>query len=180
MNKEEAEIKNANLVRQLVDARECFCAGLGTRRVKLMLNRIGKTNDIGMLFRSVLEIEDCNIQAKRYRGKYKDNYYEKKHRLIEELAKTCNEMNIVYGISKVDNPSTTHVIYFELPNCRQISFHFSPKKAKDYPVYGKPWDGEINSIIEKLEEALLKTFHDEIEKELRKYRLIDGEPVETN
>ena len=170
-SKEKAERKNKQLVGQLKDARNVFCKGLGTRRVKLMLNRIGKTNKLAILLRTALEVEDCNIQAKRYLGDYKDHYYEKKSRMIRDLVVLCREMNLTYGISEVENYSTTHVIYFELPNCKQISFHIIPMETEDLPQYDKEWDGKVNSTLGKLEEAILKSFPNEIDKELDKYNL---------
>lgn len=61
MNRFEAEEKNLELVGQLECARDEFCDGLGTRHTKLMLNKLGKTNRLAVLFRKALETEDCNI-----------------------------------------------------------------------------------------------------------------------
>lgn len=168
MDRFEAEEKNMELVEQLECARDEFCDGLGTRHTKLMLNKLGKTNRLAVLFRKALETEDCNIMAKRYFGSYRRDYYEKKGELLDELTELCDELNVTYGISKTDNYSTSHIIYFELPNCQQISFHFNPSKASSYPKYNKPWDGKVNSTMWKLDEAILKNFPNEVKAALEK------------
>jgi len=48
----------------------------------------------------------------------------------------------------------SHVIYFEIPGCEQISWHFSPDSGKEFPVYVKKRDGKRNSTLFKLEETV--------------------------
>jgi hypothetical protein len=63
--KEFARIKNNELIYQLQSSRENFC-GIGTNKIKRRLNKLSKTDIIAKSIRLLLEIEDCNIQAKKY------------------------------------------------------------------------------------------------------------------
>lgn len=93
-----AEEKNRKLVRSLMDSRENFC-GIGTRKVKLLLNKKVKEGDkLAELYRTALEIEDQNIQAKKTYGKYRQKTYDVKYYYIEKLVSMCKGCNIVYGI----------------------------------------------------------------------------------
>lgn len=155
--KAEAHHKNQLLVEQLTKKRKSF-AGIGTNKAKRRLNKLATTSPIAKAIRLSLEIEDKNISAKKYYGKYRDKIYKKKAELILELCKVFKEQNWIYGTQNSEIPDTTHVVYFEIPGCEQISWHFSYNR-KDLPIYEKEWDGKQNSTIGKLEkvsEELLK------------------------
>lgn len=168
-SREQAEIKNHKLVRSLNSMRDEMC-GVGTRKVKLMLNKKIKENDkIAELYRVALEVEDCNISAKKYRGTYKSDYYDKKQEKLMELVDLCliyndeHDDKVVYGKEFADGHSTNAIVYFELPGCEQISFHttLSHYEAYEIPNYGKEWDGRENSTMYKLEEAINKRYYKE-------------------
>lgn len=160
--------KNAELVWDLDSMRDCMC-GVGTRKVKMMLNKKIKSNDeIADLYRTALEIEDCNISAKKYRGSYKHDYYDKKQELILELLDKCEQYNfdnpdnqMLYGVQEDDGYSTNAIVYFELPGCEQISFHttLSNYEIMYIPNYEKPWDGKVNSTMYKLEDAINNRYY---------------------
>ena len=59
--------KTKLLVNGLTQARSEF-ARIGTRKVKLALNKLAKTDPYAYALRVALEIEDANITAKRYCG----------------------------------------------------------------------------------------------------------------
>lgn len=165
--KREAEEKNRKLMAQLSDCRDNFC-GLGTRKVKLFLNKKVKEGDIlSKAYRIALETEDENVKAKENLY-YSDYHYAKKKELINELIELCEEQDYTYGVQNTDNYSTRHIIYFELPNCEQISFHNTFKDISELPKYEKNWDGKVNSTLPKLEQAITITYKDEIDKLIEK------------
>ena len=89
--KDFAKIKNHDLIEQLSCMREKMC-GIGTRKVKLLLNEKIKEGDyIAELYRTALEIEDLNISAKKYHGEYREKYYSKKNDNILLLSELCNK-----------------------------------------------------------------------------------------
>ena len=152
----DAHIRNMELISILEDKRTNMC-GIGTRKLKIRLNKLSKEDFRATLFRKTLECEDKNIQAKNSSFYYVDKIYREKQELIEELIELSKKYNIIYGIQDSDVSKVNYIVYFELPNCEQISFH-SDLSNHDIPVYQKPWDGKINSTLDKLEEAILKTF----------------------
>lgn len=63
---------------------------------------------------------------------------------------------------------TGNIVYFELPDCEQISFHCTFKNPKELPRYEKEWDRKVNSTLGKLETAISKNYGNEIEKKKEK------------
>jgi hypothetical protein len=151
-SKEEAEYKNKLLVRDLKEKRVEF-AGVGTNKAKRRLNKLSKTDNVCLALRTALEIEDINIQAKKYFGEYRDKAYAKKGEYIFKLVDIFKENNWTYGIHETDNFSTNYVIFFEIPSCEQISWHINLGK-NELPVYLKKWDGKENSTLNKLEVSI--------------------------
>lgn len=141
----------SELVRQLRTAREVFC-GVGTKQIKLQLNRLGRANLLAHAFRIALEIEDCSVLGKKYRGEWSTTYYAKKTALIHELIEICKEAGWTHGAHKSDVSYPTHIVYFELPGCEQISFHTNLRT--EIPTYEKEWDGKRESTLGKLEVAI--------------------------
>jgi hypothetical protein len=144
------------LVGQLTDARESYC-GIGTRKVKLKLNRLAGIDARARAFRIALEIEDCSTQAKKYFGEWRDKKYAEKSELILQLVNLCRENSWIFG----KHESETYprwIVYFELPGCDQISFHTSLKCPDDIPDYASDWDGIRNSTLCKLEKAISAMF----------------------
>lgn len=159
--REEALEKNRKLVELLSEKREDMC-GLGTRLVKLMLNKLSKEGDlIAKSYRTILEIEDMNIKAK-HNLFHQDFYYWKKECLINDLVNICHECGYTFGKQPSDVRDTKYIIYFELPDCEQISFHCNLTEVKDIEVrdYEKEWDKKINSTLPKLEKAIITKYYD--------------------
>lgn len=164
---QEAEAKNTRLIEIMNQKRTTMC-GIGTRLLKVRLNNLIKKGDkIAKLYRLVIEIEDINVRAKkRANTKYQAYAYTKKDAVIKELLDVCAEyvregIDITYGKQEVDNPKTNYVVYFDLPNMEQVSFHTNLmwEEAKNVPDYEKEWDGKINSTLDKLEVTLNKTYN---------------------
>lgn len=147
-----AKINNAERIKDLISKRETLC-GMGTRKVKLALNKMIKQGDvIAKFYRVALEAEDNNISAKRYSGEYRASYYEKKEDAISELVDLCRLHNIPYG--KQGEDDDMGVIYFDLPRCEQISFHLQAHLLNSHPFYSGVWDGKKDTTLPKLEAAI--------------------------
>ncbi len=152
----QAEAKNRNLSYQLDKKRETF-AMIGTNKAKRRLNKLSESNPLAHAVRLSLEIEDVNIVAKRQRGQYRDKYYEKKEFLILKLINLFLANGWTCGYQDSDNHSASSVIYFEVPECEQISWHSNLSKSKiKCGKYEKEWDGKQNATLEKLEKVTIK------------------------
>ena len=155
--------KNEQLANQLSRMRKQMC-GVGTRKLKLFLNKLVKDGDLlAEMYRTALEIEDENIKAKQNKY-YADNHYYKKEQLITKLAELCKKNAVAFGAQNVNARDTNNIVYFELPNCEQISFHCNLEKdaLEKFPQYQKAWDNKINSTLPKLEKAILQTYGGQI------------------
>ncbi len=141
-------------VQTLLIARENAC-GIGTRKLKLILNKYAKTDPLALAARLALEIEDANLVAKKYPGKWRDRYYRKKGDLIRELITLFKHQGWVFGV----HPARfgRGVIYFEIPGCAQVSFHYD-HEGDPLPIYEKEWDGQEGSTLKKLFDFIQKEF----------------------
>ena len=156
--KEYEKIQNSrnnkyDLIDQLDDKRSTFCS-IGTNKIKRRLNKLAKTDVIAKTTRLLLETEDCNILAKKCYGIYQEKIYRKKSKLILQLIDIFKENKWIYGRNNSEVPGATDIVYFELPNCEQISFHDNLPEFYFYPEYEKEWDGKVNSTLLKLEKFI--------------------------
>jgi len=146
------------LIESLEYSRDIFC-GIGTRKVKLFLNSLIKKGDkIAKLYRTILELQEANILAKLYFGKWRREYYDKKEYLISSLVSLCKDISDVnYGFTVEHTRVTDHIIYFDLPGCEQISYHcnLSPSQLKSIPEYNGVWDGQEDNALAKIESAIM-------------------------
>lgn len=150
---QEARRKNESLVCDLKRQRKEF-AGIGTNKAKRRLNKLSLTSPLAKAIRLSMEIEDKNICAKDSYGGYKDKIYRQKAALIMELCELCRKEGWKYGVQKSDVPLTSHVVYFEIPTCEQLSWHLSEEKmASGLPTYDGQWDKKQGSTLVKLEAA---------------------------
>lgn len=168
----EREMNNYILIEQLHSVRNNFC-GLDTRNIKLMLNKIGKTDPVALAIRYLLEAEDYNIKAKESYGEYRDKNYEKKSEFVEKALDVCLENNFKCGWQDSDLPNISHVVYFDIPGVEQISFHqdLSSEYLERCPEYDSEWDSLVNSTLLKIEKAIKEKYSDYIE--LKKEKLKD-------
>lgn len=142
-------------VQALIIARENAC-GIGTRKIKLILNRLAKTDPLARAARIALEIEDANLLAKKYGGgKWSYRNYDKKGELIRELIKLFKAQGWVFGVQP--SRHSRGVIYFEIPGCEQISFHYD-HDGDPLPIYEKEWDKQEGSTLRKLFDFIQKEF----------------------
>jgi len=153
-SKEFTNIKNNELVQQLKYNRDNFC-NIGTNKIKRRLNKISKYDIFAKAIRLLLEIEDTNIQAKKYHGEYSNRNYIKKSKMISELIELFKTNNWKVGYHNSDN-NIKFIIFFDLPGCEQISFHNNNKFNID--KYENKWDEKINSTLQKLETVIMNKY----------------------
>ena len=166
----EAEKKNQELAIQLKFARKEMC-GIGTRAVKLLLNKKMKCGDTNAeILRVLLETEDYNIKAKET-DYHPEWLYYKKGESIKKCLELYKNLNLSYGVQHSDNYSANAVVFFHLPGTNeQISFHtnFEIEEFEKYPEYKEAWDGLVNSTIPKIEKSVETLYMDEIKKSIEK------------
>lgn len=164
--KAEALYQNELRINELKNKRLTFC-GIGTNKIKRRLNILSTNNHIAKIYRFLLETEDKNIMAKDASPLYQDKIYFEKYLLIMNLIKLFEEHNLKFGKQNSDVNKTKYIIYFEAPNCEQISFHCDLPDSDNIPNYDGIWDGLKNSTLIKLECAILKTFPNIINKNFK-------------
>lgn len=168
-----AERQNRERIKDYNERKDTFCHGIGQRRVKLFLNRLVKDGDaVARMYRIALEIEGVNLAAKKALMKYHSDYhsYDRKEAMLRELMDVCREQGVRYGQQRSTAPAATHVIYFDLPGCEQISFHTNMREAGTLPAYDGEWDGKRCSTMSKLEAAIWKRYENELRE---KYSIND-------
>jgi hypothetical protein len=142
-------MSNRERVRLLKVLRNTAC-GIGTRLLKLRLNKLAQTDPLALAARLALEIEDANLSAKRYGyTKWMDRNYDKKQELIRELITMFRHQEWEFGIHAPASRIGRGVIYFEIPGCEQISWHYDHEGA-ELPIYEKEWDCKQGSTLPKL------------------------------
>lgn len=159
--------KAKDIVRQrelsLLKMRQKMC-GVGSRKVKCVLNRYVNAGDpLARALRFALEAEDASIRAKMNPG-YAEKIYNEKDKYINALIGICRENGYTFGVHASDVPGIKYIIYFDLPDCEQISYHFAQREMSGLPVYKKQWDGKENSVLGKLEKAISIYFQKKGEK----------------
>lgn len=142
-------------VKRLAHARDEFC-GLGTRKVKLRLNKLAEQNVAARAYRCALEIEDASTLGKKYgNSEWGLKAYLRKHELIRELMELCEQERWLYGKQRNTEGWPRWIIYFHIKNCPQISFHADLDEDEKVPDYSGKWDGLKGSTLDKLEAAIL-------------------------
>ena len=154
-----AKFKNQELVSILHVSRNDFCS-IGTNKIKRRLNKLSQTDDIAKAVRLAIEIEDKSIQAKKYYKDYYNNYDEKEN-LIYELIDIFEYYKWNYSKQKSDVAPVNWVVFFEIPDCEQISWHTNLNNSNTIPNYKGKWDGKVNSTLDKLE-AFIKNKYEQI------------------
>ncbi len=135
-------------VRQLKRARET-ALGIGTRKLKLRLKKLAATEPLALAAYLALLIEDANINAKRWGPGYSGRYYRQKQELMQDLILLFKHWEWEFGVHPSDRAETTHIIYFDIPGCAQISWHYT-HEGQELPVYEKDWDRQPDSTLPKL------------------------------
>ena len=154
--------KNEKLIVQLRESRESMC-GIGTRRLKQLLNQLEKSgDDIALIYRLVLELQEVNIQAKETYGMRRRKKYDQKETLLRQLIEICKKKDYTYGYQDCHGvQEVSRILYFELPGIRQISFHCSILDSS-IPRYEKDWNGVHCQTLPALEQAISTQYAKEI------------------
>lgn len=147
-----AKFKNRELVSILDVSRNDFCS-IGTNKIKRRLNKLSQTDDVAKAVRLSIEIEDKSIQAKKYYKDYYNNYSEKEN-LIYELIDIFEYYKWNYGKQKSDVIPVNWMVFFEIPDCEQISWHTNLNNSNSIPDYKGKWDQKVNSTLSKLEQFI--------------------------
>ncbi len=154
----EALSKNEELIGQLYDIRRT-ALNIGTNKLKRRLNKLAETDNVAKALRLAIEAEDKSTQAKDSYGKYRSRIYDQKRLIINQLVSLFHENETwVFGKHKSEIRDTNDIIFFEIPNCEQISFHTDLNNGQMIPKYLKEWDGKVNSTFNKLLDCVIKTY----------------------
>lgn len=138
------------LVEILEEARILF-AGVGTNAAKRRLRKLSASSPLAGAALLALLAEDYSTQGKKYAGKWSRRCYERKHAILMDLAALCWQHAWPFGVHADPGGGTTHVIYFDLPGCDQISFHVTLSADHGLPAYAGQWDGRRASTMAKLD-----------------------------
>lgn len=153
----EANYKNHLLINNLEKFRS-EALGIGTNKIKRRLNNLSKNNKIAGIIRLMIEIEDVNILAKKFYGKYRDKKYDQKQMLLEKLINIYKETDYIFGYHNSDVRPAVCILFFELDDdFEQVSWH-STVKYNNIKEYTKEWDGKENSTYPKLLNYIEKKF----------------------
>lgn len=150
--------KNRNLIGELSALRKT-ALGIGTRKLKIRLNKL--PSPLAKAYRIAIEIEDKSVQAKSCYGKYRKRLYDIKQKLILDLVSLFIEQGWSFGKQDNQGIETSNIIYFEVPNCGQISFHCNLPFY--IPEYVNEWIGRQD---ETTYSRLLRGIHQSFGKEL--------------
>lgn len=159
--------RRAILTTQISAARE-DAAGMGTRKLKLRLNRLATISPVAKGYRLALEIEDANNAAKRYFGDHRERYYAKKDELLRELVDLAEAQGWEYGFQAENTGATTSICYLHLPGAEQVSWHC----RLEGKAYQGEWDGKqlatLGKLIAGIEATLLEALSGELPKAPRR------------
>lgn len=144
--------KYEKLIEDLEKAQNNYC-GIGIPQVKNLLNQILDSDMTAKTLYIALEIEEININAKKW---MMNSIYNKKEELILDLIEVCQENNINYGFGDSDIRGISSIVYFDLM-CGQVSWHTMLDK-NDYKCYGDVWDGMEYTTLSKIEKFVLNNY----------------------
>ena len=152
-------IRDSFKIQELKKLRKEAC-GIGTRKMKIRLGKLAKTDPLARAYYDAFEAEEASILAKKYSFQrsqdYTDKYYDQKSDLIWRLVAICKEHNYKFGIKyspEFEESYIRYIIYFDLPGCAQISWH-TPDVPDGCPVYDGEWDEAEVTTLKKLENAI--------------------------
>lgn len=110
---------------------------------------LGRLGPVGLIALNLFRAQKCSARAKTYSPKYRDRAYDRKDwsigLLCDALRAHANDLGITWGWGRDDSaPGFEWVLYVELPNVGQVSFHARTRKA-GCPDYADSWDGSRES-----------------------------------
>ncbi len=133
--------------------------GVGTRKLKLRLNKLWKWKDIywrevdkdvmidAQIYRLLLELEDKNIQAKKYRWDYREKAYEAKDKIMIELVLLLDSSKYKhdrwFAYDKMLNMWVLYVDLFYQNEVHQVSWHISDYTWLKWPVLKREYKKNV-------------------------------------
>ena len=158
MGRDMAQEVNSGL---LCSARRDAC-GIGTRKLKLRLNKLSKAGDKeAQLVRTLLEVEDKNIVAKDTSYYYRDKVYDQKSALLRSATDLLDELGWRYGYTGKTGKNAMYLVYVFLPGGAQVSWHMNDSWVPDeVPPIDCEWDGQEASTLPKLLAHVQSRFQD--------------------
>ena len=162
-------------IRILDELHADFIAGLSIKTVLGFLRTVSDKNDyLASVYMYLVKAEVENTNAKRSEFaddmKMRHQHYMIKHDCIQRAVIALSKWNnlnkdklILYGYS-VDYEVGLPVIYFNLPDTEQISFHDKLKRELNVPEYPFKWDGLENTTLLKLRQGIINRYHHLLKK----------------
>lgn len=125
--------------------------GMGIRKVMKTLRKLAKNGDSeARIIALLLDVEFANLYAKKHSA-LKEVIYERKCILLKKLSKLLYDKGWVCGISSTTGKNAGWIIYVNLPDSTQISWHGNEySMLYYYDGIDCKWDGRICSTLEKL------------------------------
>lgn len=135
--------------------------GIGLRKVLSQMKKLVKrSSDINVqIVLLLLETEFANLSAKKLHS-LKEVIYERKVRLLEQLADLLDGTNWKYGLNTNTGKNASYIIYIYLPNGEQLSWHCNEYQILYYyPEIDCTWDGQVCMTMEKILSYIGDTYH---------------------
>ena len=144
-----------------------FC-GIGIRACKHLLNCLIKRGSTkAALYKALLDTECSYVYmfkytacARSFATQYTENYYRK----VQELLDICLSCIVKRGYIDAESFGMDSIVFMDVPEVGQVSYHtcLNPETKKQMNIYDTEWDGNTDGIFIKLENAILKTFSEDI------------------
>ena len=162
-------------IEYLKSHQEAFIGAHTTRSIIRFLKRRSDAGDsFAMLYSLALKAEISNIKAKMFEFEgdetKKAAQYCIKHECLRQLCAEIRAWNlmhedglILYGYG-VDYNAGLPVLYFNLPDTEQISFHDNIRRDMLVPRYPLEWDGYENTTLPKLRQGIINRYYAHISK----------------
>lgn len=162
-------------IEYLKSHQDAFIGAHTTRSIIRFLKRRSNSGEpFAMMYALALTAEVSNIKAKKFELEGKDNkktaQYRIKHECLRQLCEEIRSWNILhedelilYGYG-VDYNIGLPVLYFNLPDTEQISFHDNIRHDMQVPRYPLDWDGYENTTLPKLRQGIINHYYMHISK----------------
>ena len=135
--------------------------GIGLRKVLSQMRKLVKhsSDTNAKIVLLLLEAEFANLSAKKLHS-LKEIIYERKVRLLEQLADLLVGTNWRYGLNTNTGKNASYIIYIYLPNGEQLSWHCNEYQILYYyPEIDCNWDGQVCMTMEKILSYIGDTYH---------------------
>lgn len=145
-------VQNELNIAKLNRFKEDAC-GMGLRKVLRYIKKLAKTTKKPeiKLIQLLLETEFANLSAKQHKKQIKGLIYERKNRLLYQMADYLEKVNWKYGINDEAGKNACYLVYVYLPNDVQLTWHCNEYGIYNcYPIIEAEWDGQVCMTMEKI------------------------------